>query len=169
MTEQRSPILSHLFTAIFLEALVGTMLGMVLGANGGWIGHWLADAVHAGQGKDRIGYLVLGMLGAAVLGVAGGVYATGRVLGQRGAWWTALLGSLLGTVLGIGVFAMLGPLHLPFFISGGFIAGGVVMLALIGYHRTWGFPLGAWWAVLLGSLLGAVLGYSALAGGLIFQ
>ena len=104
-----------------------------------------------------------------MLGVAGGVYAAGRVLGQRGAWWTALLGSLLGTVLGVGVFAVLGPLHLPFFISGGFIAGGVVMLALIGYHRTWRFLPGAWWAVLLGSLLGAVLGYSVWAGGLTYQ
>jgi hypothetical protein len=139
------------------------MLGIVLGANGGLIGSWLADAVHAGQGKDRIGYLVLGMLGATVLGVAGGVYASGRVLGQRGAWWAALLGSLLGTVLGSGVTAVLGPLDLPFFISGGFIGGGALMLALIGYHRTWRFPPGAWWAVLLGGLLGAVLGYSAVA------
>jgi len=154
----------HFLTAVLFEALVGTALGVFLGFHGGWIGPWLGRIMYpGGPGEYQMVYSALGLLGGSILGIAGGVYATGRALGQTGAWWAALLGSLLGAVLvGVpmtGLLALLGPV-LPFLSMWGLIGGGALILALAGYNRTRRFPPGAWWgAVLLGSLLGVVLGY----------
>ena len=74
------------------------------------------------------------------MGIAGGVYSTGRVLGQTGAWWAVLLGSLLGAVLvavPMNVILVWLNAELPYLIMWGLIGGGALMLALIGYHRTW--------------------------------
>jgi hypothetical protein len=131
----------HFLTAILFEALVGTALGVFLGINGGWIGPWLGRIVYPeGPGEYQMVYSVLGLLGGSVLGIAGGIYATGRVLGQTGAWWTALLGSLLGAVLvAVPMNAIVVRLtsELPFFLMWGLIGGGALLLALVGYHRTW--------------------------------
>jgi hypothetical protein len=92
--------------------------------NGRWIGPWLGRIVYpGGPGEYQIAYGMFGLLGGSVLGVAGGVYATGRVVGQTGTWWAALLGSLLGAVLVAvlmhGVFA-----ELPLLLSWGLMGGG---------------------------------------------
>ena len=127
----------HLLTAVLFEALVGTALGIFfLGVNGGWMDPWLGRIVYpGGPGEYQIAYGMFGLLGGSVLGVAGGVYATGRVVGQTGAWWAALLGSLLGAVLVAvlmhGVFA-----ELPLLLSWGLMGGGALMLALVGYNLT---------------------------------
>jgi hypothetical protein len=126
----------HLLTAVLFEALVGTALGIFFGVNGGWIAPWLGRIVYpGGPGEYQIAYGMFGLLGGSVLGVAGGVYATGRVVGQTGAWWAALLGSLLGAVLVAvlmhGVFA-----ELPLLLSWGLMGGGALMLALVGYNLT---------------------------------
>ena len=55
----------------------------------------------------------------------------GRVVGQTGAWWAALLGSLLGAVLMHRVFA-----ELPLLLSWGLMGGGALMPALVGYNLT---------------------------------
>jgi hypothetical protein len=130
---------SHL-TAVLLEALVGAALGIFLGFNGGWVGPWLGRIVYpGGPGEYQMLYSVLGLLGGSVLGVAIGVYATGRVVGQTGAWWAALLGSLLGAVLvaaPMNVILVRLNSELPLLIMWGLIGGGALMLALVGYNLT---------------------------------
>jgi hypothetical protein len=130
----------HVLTAVLFEALVGTALGVFLGINGGWIGPWLGWIVYpGGPGEYQMAYSVLGLLGSSVLGIAGGVYATGRVLGQTGAWWATLLGSLLGAVLvavPMNVLVVRLNSELPFFLMWGLIGGGALLLALVGYHHT---------------------------------
>src|SRR5215813_14897320 len=126
----------HFLTAVLFEALVGTALGVFLGINGGWIGPWLGRIVYpGGPGEYQMVYSALGLLGGSILGIAGGVYATGRVLGQTGAWWAALLGSLLGAVLvAIPMNVILVRLNaeLPYLIMWGLIGGGALLLALVG-------------------------------------
>ena len=131
----------HFLTAVLCEALVGTALGVFLGINGGWIGPWLGMNMYPeGPGEYQMVYGVLGLLGGSVLGIAGGVYATGRVLGQPGAWWAALLGSLLGAVLvavPMNVIVVRLNSQLSYLTMWGLISGGALLLALVGYHRTW--------------------------------
>src|SRR5262249_49433855 len=130
----------HFLTAVLFEALVGTALGVFLGFHGGWIGPWLGRIMYpGGPGEYQMVYSVLGAAGGAVLGIAGGVYATGRVLGQTGAWWAALLGSLLGAVLvAIPMNVILVRLNaeLPYLSMWGLIGGGALLLALVGYNLT---------------------------------
>ena len=130
---------SHL-TAILLEALVGAALGIFLGFNGGWIGPWLGRIVYpGGPGEYQMLYSVLGLLGGSVLGVAIGVYATGHEVGQTGAWWAALLGSLLGAVLvaaPMNVILVRLNSELPLLTMWGLIGGGALILALVGYNLT---------------------------------
>src|SRR5262245_22028018 len=140
MTEPEEDLQPHFLTAVLSEALVGTGLGVFLGINGGWIGPWLGRLVYpGGPGEYQMVYSVLGLLGGAVLGIAGGVYTTGRVLGQTGPWWAALLGSLLGAILvAVPMNVILVRLNseLPLLIMWGLIGGGALLLALVGYHRT---------------------------------
>jgi len=139
MTEPEEYWPPHFLTAALFEALVGTALGVFGGINGGWIGPWLGRIVYPeGPGESQMVYGVLGLLGGSVLGIAGGVYATGRVVGQTGTWWAALRGSLLGAVLvavPMKVIVVRLNSELPLLIIWGLMGGGALLLALVGYHR----------------------------------
>jgi hypothetical protein len=62
-------------------------------------------------GATILGFLV-GSLGV-VIGIAVGVYLVGRLLGQKGSFWFAILGSILGSILACG-----GDVFLPRILRG---------------------------------------------------
>ena len=131
----------HFMRAVLLEALAGTALGIFLGLIGGFFLPWLAQNVGEGPGDPYLmASSVLGVLGGFVLGAAGGIYTMGQALGQTGAWWSTLLGSLLGAVLvavPMNMIVVQLNAELPFLTMSGLVGGGTLLLALVGYHRTW--------------------------------
>ena len=82
--------------ALLAELAGGVVVGLAaawaggrLGALVGWGGQEFADVIGA----------VLGIFLGYIVGVPVGMALAGRVLGQRGSFWLALAGSILGGVL----------------------------------------------------------------------
>lgn len=81
---------------LVIQALGGALLGLVFGAAAGTLGGRLFE------GAEGFGNVVAAILGAMIgytIGVSIGVYLIGRWLGARRAYWRALLGGVVGTVL----------------------------------------------------------------------
>ncbi|HEU5101819.1 MAG TPA: hypothetical protein VFU22_22515 [Roseiflexaceae bacterium] len=81
---------------LIAQALGGALLGLVFGAIAGTLGGRLFE------GAEGFGNVVAAILGAIIgytIGVSIGVYLIGRRLGVRGAYWRALLGGAIGSVL----------------------------------------------------------------------
>ena len=78
------------------QALGGALLGLVLGAAAGTLGGRLFE------GAEGFGNVVAALLGAIIgytIGISIGVYLIGRRLGVRSAYWRALLGGIIASVL----------------------------------------------------------------------
>jgi hypothetical protein len=82
-----------------VQVMAGVVLGAVTGYLGTSLGGRLVVADPAGFGDivAMLGGLLLGF----PLGVSGGVWASGRLLGGQGAVWATLLGAYLGVGIGI--------------------------------------------------------------------
>jgi len=120
--------------ALLAELAGGIVAGLLLARLGGLAGAALGRG-SATEFGDLVG-VILGVFVAYIVGVAAGIAITGRLLKQRGSFWLALLGSILGGVL---VVLLAEPLRLNqstatlsfalFFAS--------LALALIGYNLRW--------------------------------
>lgn len=82
---------------VLIEALAGCVAGLAFGALAGLLAARLFAGTNGGWG-DLIGAVVGGMAGY-VLGASLGVFAAGRRLRGRGAYWRCLAGSVAGAAL----------------------------------------------------------------------
>ena len=83
--------------ALLAELAGGVVAGLLLARLGGYLGA-LAGRGGEAEFADLVG-AVLGTFLGYIVGVAAGLSAVGRLLGQRGSLWLALAGSILGGVL----------------------------------------------------------------------
>ena len=90
-----------------LRVLARTTGGAVGLVAGGMILGWLPVLVlfggHLVVAADSASFMpvfVLGFLGGAVFGVAGGIAAANRALGQKTSFWKAFLGAVFGLLIG---------------------------------------------------------------------
>ncbi|MFL5801688.1 MAG: hypothetical protein ACJ8CR_08085 [Roseiflexaceae bacterium] len=117
--------------ALLAELAGGIVAGLLLSRLGGLAGAALGSS-NGSEFGDLIG-AVLGIFAGYIVGVAAGLSIAGHLLKQRGSFWLALLGSLLGGVL---VALLAEPLRLNqstavlsfavFFVA--------LALALVGYN-----------------------------------
>jgi hypothetical protein len=112
--------------ALLAESLGGIAVGLLVSRLGGLLGAAL------GSNNDLIGSII-GIFVGYVIGVAIGLAVAGRLLRQRGSFWLALLGSILGGAL---VVLLAEPLRLNSstnLLSYSFFFGALA-LALVGYN-----------------------------------
>ena len=83
--------------ALLAELAGGVAVGLLLARLGGYVGA-LAGRGGAAEFADLVGAVVGTFLGY-IVGVAAGLSLAGRLVGQRGSFWLALAGSILGGVL----------------------------------------------------------------------
>jgi len=83
--------------ALLAELAGGCVAGLLLARGGGLAGAWLGRSGAPGWG-DLVG-AVLGLFLGYLIGVPVGLTLVGRLLKQRGSFWLALLGSILGGAL----------------------------------------------------------------------
>jgi hypothetical protein len=83
--------------ALLAELAGGIVVGLLLAWLGGLLGAQVGRGGEA-QFAEVVG-AVLGTFLGYIVGVAAGLSVAGRLLGQRGSFWLALAGSILGGVL----------------------------------------------------------------------
>jgi hypothetical protein len=88
--------------ALLAELAGGCGAGLLLARGGGLAGAWIGRSGAPGWG-DLIG-AILGLFLGYLIGVPIGLALVGRLLKQRGSFWLALLGSILGGAL-VGLLA----------------------------------------------------------------
>jgi hypothetical protein len=96
-TSDRAGLAAFSIKALLAELAGGIVAGLLLARLGGLAGAALGRG-SPNQFGDLIGAL-LGTFAAYIVGVAAGLSIAGRLLKQRGSFWLALLGSILGGVL----------------------------------------------------------------------
>jgi hypothetical protein len=117
--------------ALLAESLGGIAVGLLMSRLGGLLG-----AVLGSNSSNIFSFLIgtiIGIFVGYVIGVAIGVAVAGRLLRQRGSFWLALLGSILGGAL---VALLAEPLRLNSstnLLSYSFFFGALA-LALVSYN-----------------------------------
>jgi uncharacterized membrane protein len=117
--------------ALLAESLGGIAVGLLVSRLGGLLGAALGSN-SSNMFGDLIGSII-GIFVGYVIGVAIGLAVAGRLLRQRGSFWLALLGSILGGAL---VVLLAEPLRLNSstnLLSYSFFFGALA-LALVGYN-----------------------------------
>ena len=117
---------------LLVELLCGALIGFLLALTGGWVGPWLTGRVSNGW-NDLIAS-ILGAFAGYMLGASLGVVVGGRLLGQQGVAWRAVLGSVLG---GVAVMLLAEPLRLNRDSSVLMVSFALVALigAVVGFQR----------------------------------
>jgi hypothetical protein len=118
--------------ALLAESLGGIAVGLLVSRLGGLLGAALGSTNSNNMFGDLIGSII-GIFVGYVIGVAIGLAVAGRLLRQRGSFWLALLGSILGGAL---VLLLAEPLRLNSstnLLSYSFFFGALA-LALVGYN-----------------------------------
>src|SRR5262245_22559588 len=83
--------------AVLVELAGGVVVGLLLARLGGYVGALVGRGGEA-EFADLVGAVIGTFLGY-IVGVAAGLSLAGRLVGQRGSFWLALAGSILGGVL----------------------------------------------------------------------
>lgn len=131
-TEGRAP--GRLPPALLLVAQL--LAGFALGAGAAYLGSVFGGLLVATDpsGFRDIVAMIGGVLIGYPLGVAGGVWLVGRLLGARGRLWAAMLGAYLG----VGAVLLITRL----LVTGDFFIGWLLMIVLglagacVGYHMS---------------------------------